>query len=252
VKSHLDFSGKTVLVTGATRGIGKAVANSFRESNASLILTGTDSSRIQQLNDDLKSNNNDSIKYYAVDFLDDASVEKFLSDLSRYTTIDVCVNNAGINVIDEFVSTRNKDYEKILKVNLNAPYRINKAVASLMMKNQYGRIVNVASIWSIITRAKRSLYTMSKNALHGMTQTMAVELAQYNIMVNTVSPGFTITELTESTNTKEELENIIGIIPARRMATPIEIARVILFLSHEYNSYMTGQNIAIDGGYVSV
>jgi 3-oxoacyl-[acyl-carrier protein] reductase len=129
---------------------------------------------------------------------------------------------------------------------------IGQYLAKIMKKQQYGRIVNVASIWSVITRPKRTIYTVSKNALIGLTKTMAIELAPYGITVNAISPGFTLTELTENTNTKEEIDKLSDQVPARRFANPEEIAEVILFLSSKENSYMTGQNIVVDGGFTNV
>ena len=121
-----------------------------------------------------------------------------------------------------------------------------------MKKNGYGRIVNITSIWSVITRPGRSIYTTAKFAIAGLTKTLAIELAEYNILVNSVGPGFTITELTATTNTSEEIKKITDIIPIKRMAQPIEIANTILFLCSDLNTYLTGQNIIVDGGYTNV
>ena len=121
-----------------------------------------------------------------------------------------------------------------------------------MLAKQWGRIVNIASIWSVVTRTGRLSYSASKMALLGINKTLAIEWAKHNILVNCVSPGFTLTELTATTNTKEELKTIENQIPQNRMAMPEEIAKGVLFLSSELNSYMVGQNITIDGGYTAV
>jgi 3-oxoacyl-[acyl-carrier protein] reductase len=121
-----------------------------------------------------------------------------------------------------------------------------------MKKQKYGRVVNVASIWSKITKPGRTAYTISKNAIVGLTQTMAVELASHGVIVNAISPGFTLTELTESTLSTAEMDQLSGQLPIRRFAEPIEIARVIFFLTSKENSYMTGQNIVVDGGFTHV
>jgi 3-oxoacyl-[acyl-carrier protein] reductase len=121
-----------------------------------------------------------------------------------------------------------------------------------MKAKGYGRIVNITSIWSVVSRSGRSLYSLTKWGIIGLTKTLSIELAENNILVNSVAPGFTKTDLTESTNSKEELKTINSQIPMKRMAEPIEIANLVAFLSSNLNTYITGQNIVIDGGYTNV
>ena len=247
-----DFSNKTVLITGATRGIGKAIADLLYESGANLILTGTKDSEINLLNEDIKAKGVLNKRFIQADFSDEISIKKFLLYLNKIEIIDICINNAGVNKVNYFEDTSIEDFNWIQKINLELPYRIMKVVGPKMLKNNYGRIVNIASIWSVITRPGRSLYTTSKNALVGLSKTLSVEWASNNVLVNTVSPGFTLTELTKKTNTAEQLEEIENKIPAKRMAEPVEIARVVAFLCSDQNTYLTGQNIAVDGGFTNV
>ena len=246
---EISFKGKVVLVTGGTRGIGEAIADVFENAGAEMILTGTNVEEIEELN--RKCDGKHRI-YHALDLSRQDSVEGFLNSLDGYKRIDVCINNAGINILGELVDTRPSDYDKLMAVNLKGPYLLNRYCAGRMKETGWGRIVNICSIWSKITRPGRSLYTMAKNGLHGLTQTMAVELSKHNVLVNSVSPGFTLTDLTRQTNTEEELRVVSENIPAKRMALPEEIANVVVFLSSEQNSYITGQNIAVDGGYTIV
>lgn len=248
----LDFTNKTALITGATRGIGKSIADCLYEAGANLILTGTNKEEIDNLNLKNKEKGITNIQFLQADFSEIKSTEIFLKKLNEYVSIDICINNAGVNKIDDFNNTTVEDFEWIHDINLKIPYQILKVVGPKMIKNNYGRIVNVASIWSVITRPGRSMYTSSKNALVGLTKTLAVEWASHNVLVNAVSPGFTLTELTKTTNTLKQLKDIESIIPAKRMAEPIEIARVIAFLCSDLNTYLTGQNITIDGGYTNV
>ena len=243
-----NFNDKIVLITGATRGIGEKCAQLFESEGAQLLLTGTNPKDIKSLN---KKFSNSNRKYFCLNLGSDISIDEFIHQIDKYR-IDVLINNAGINILDKFIDVKENDYLSMLQINLNGAFKLGQFCAKKMINGQYGRIINICSIWSKITRPKRSVYTITKNALHGMTQTMAIELGVDNILVNSVSPGFTLTELTKNTNTKEEISLIEQKIPMKRMANPEEIGNLILFLSSHKNSYITGQNIVIDGGYTIV
>jgi 3-oxoacyl-[acyl-carrier protein] reductase len=248
--TNLDLSGKTALITGGTRGIGKAIADRFLDAGATIILTGTKISEVEKLNAENK--NHEKVSYLQVDFTDESSVAVFINKIHEIGKIDVLVNNAGINKIAHNTETSTADFDLLNDVNVKGPYILCREVSRLMKKNGYGRIVNVTSIWSAITRPGRTIYTTNKHAIAGLTKALAIELAEHNILVNAVGPGFTLTELTAATNTAEELKKITEIIPMRRMAQPVEIANLVLYLSSELNSYLTGQNLIIDGGYTNV
>ncbi len=246
----LDFTGQTIVVTGSTRGIGKEAAKLFMERGGTVYITGTSSNPSADLVKEL--NVLGEFKYLQADFSSNEGINSFIESLKSITRIDVFVNNAGINLLNEVESLPDDDYNAVLSVNLHAPLKISRFLAKVMKNQKYGRIVNVASIWSVITRAKRGAYTISKNAVNGLTQTMGIEMAKYGVLVNSISPGFTLTELTKSTNTEQELEKIGNTVPINRLADPKEIGMVILFLSSKENSYMTGQNIVVDGGFTNV
>ena len=246
---NLDFSEKKILVTGGTRGIGKEIAIQFLNSGGYVIITGTKTVDESKLKKEWGYNN---LIYKRVDFLIEESVLMFLDWIKNQDKIDILVNNAGINRVDFNVNSRTSDFNNIMDVNLKGPYLFCREVSMIMKKNKFGRIVNISSIWAAITRPGRSLYSTSKFGLVGLTKTLSVELASYGILVNAVAPGFTMTELTKKTNSKKEIEDLKKIIPIKRLAQPIEIARLILFLTSEMNSYITGQNIIIDGGYTNI
>jgi len=248
----IDFKGRTVLVTGATRGMGKQFADDLGKLGADLILTGTNKDKIDTLNREAEPNKQSLRKYYAVDFTDAESTKKFIDAIGAYPKIDVCINNAGINRINFIDETLLTDWKDILSANLEAPFLITRAVSSLMKKNRYGRIVNIASIFGVISKAKRSVYSTTKFGLRGLTTTSAIELAPYNVLVNSVSPGFVLTELTKSILTEEEMKSLSSQVPIGRFAEPDEISRVVLFLASSLNTYLTGQNIVVDGGFVDV
>jgi len=249
---EFNFGNRVVLITGATRGIGEQLAKDFEKSGADLILTGTKFEQINELNKNMIKNNRNNIRYYCVDFLREDSLNDFIYKLQEYDKIDVCINNAGINRIDYFYETSVKDWDDIINVNLKAPFMLCREVGKLMKKNGYGRIINIASIFGVISREKRSIYSTSKSGLIGLTKSIAIDLAPYNILVNCVSPGFVLTDLTKKILIDTEMKDLESRIPRRRFATPADISKVILFLSSDLNTYISGQNIIVDGGYVNI
>jgi 3-oxoacyl-[acyl-carrier protein] reductase len=242
----IDLSNKHVLVTGGTKGIGSAIVNKFLDVGAKVTATGTKTQEVKNLN---KKNKDTNLCYLNLDFLDDSSLQQFKSECDKLGGVDILINNAGINIVSDFLETTEDQYERIEKVNIRGPYNLCKYVLPHMKNQKSGKIINIASIWSVISREGRSIYSTTKNAVLGMTKTLALEFASDNILTNAISPGFTLTKLTESTNTPEELQNIKKEIPLKRMAKPEEIADLAVFLSSELNHYITGQNIVIDGGY---
>jgi 3-oxoacyl-[acyl-carrier protein] reductase len=249
----LDFAGRTVVVTGGTRGIGAAIGSAFEDAGAArLILTGTREDELQRLNRERAERRGTHVQYVRADFADEASTQEFLDLLGGLDRVDVCVNNAGVNRILAVQDIAPADYDWLSRINLRAPLLVCGAVAPRMKAHGYGRIVNIASIWATITKPGRVMYTASKFGLVGLTKTTAVELADSGVLVNAVSPGFTLTELTRSTMSTAEIDSLARQVPLGRFATPDEIAKVVLFLASDQNTYLTGQNITVDGGFVSV
>lgn len=249
---QIDFSGKTALVTGATRGIGAAIAHDLAALGANLILTGTNPAQIAELNRANEQVGIRNIRYVQADFADRESLDAFLDKIASYEQIDICINNAGTNRILPIYETTVQDYDFLTDVNLRAPFLICRQVSQVMKRSGYGRIVNVASIWSVVTKAKRSIYTTTKFGLVGLTKAIAVDLAPFNGLVNAVSPGFTMTELTRASLSDEQMRELAEQVPLNRFAQPEEISKVVLFLASDLNTYITGQNIVVDGGFVSV
>jgi len=237
----LNLRGKTAVVTGGTRGIGKAVCEAFAGAGCNVVATGTQA----------VDKPGARIKYLKLNLLDDGSIASFLGELSKLKQIDILVNNAGINILESIDRIEDTSWENILKVNLTGPMRISRAVAAIMMKKKNsGRILNVSSIWGIKSKEKRNAYSASKTGLIGLTRAMALDLAPFNILVNALCPGFTSTELTKSMLTKPEMLKLARQVPLGRFATPGEIANTALFLCSAMNTYITGQSIVVDGGFV--
>ena len=246
---NIDLLGKTALITGATRGIGKAIADAFMDSGANLMLTGTKFDEIEQMNAEEKSS---KVQWLKADFSSSVGIASFIKQLKSTDAIDICVNNAGINIIKPYAEYSADEYQRLMSINLTAPFSITQQLIPDMKKRGFGRIVNIASIWSKISKPGRSLYTTSKTGLVGLTRSLAVEHAAANILVNAVSPGFTRTELTAQSLSADEMKSLSEQIPVGRFAEPNEIAQTVLFLCSEMNTYITGQNIVIDGGFTIV
>jgi len=246
---NLDFTGQTVLVTGATRGIGAAIAAAFEASGADLLLTGTNQAEIDELNLRNAQQGRQHVRWLYADFSSAASTALFLDVLAQCPPIHVLINNAGTNRINMIDEVDADELDLLLSINLRAPLLLCSSLGRVMKQMQYGRIVNIASIWSINTKPGRAVYSASKTGLVGMTRSVAVDLADHGILVNAVSPGFVNTELTNATLSVEEMERLSSQVPLGRFAEPEEVARTVLFLSSNMNTYLTGQNIVIDGGF---
>jgi len=241
----IDFTNQTVLITGASRGIGAQMADDFAACGAKLILTATTLKKA----DELIKKYGESTRFYAVDFNDAASTEQFLTAVNALDRIDVCINNAGLARHESFDNITTEQWDLTNQVNLRAPFLVTRAVAEVMKKNSYGRIVNISSIWGHISRPGRASYTASKFGLRGLTISTAADLAKDNILVNAVSPGFTLTDMVAEVYSESERQAIMSTIPLKRLAEPSEVSKAAVFLASLQNSYITGQTLVVDGGY---
>ena len=243
------FKNQTIIITGATRGIGQQIAKDLNELNANLILTGTDKNQIEKLN---RLNRSPRIQYKHLDFLDDASINKFLNYITTLEKIDVLINNAAINRLNSVQNSTIKDWDDMIGVNLTGAYKIIRSISPIMIKNKYGRILNVSSIFSTISKEKRVIYSATKSGLNGITVGISNDLSKYDILCNSISPGFVKTELTYKNLTKNEIVALESQIPIGRLAEPSDISKTSIYLVSNLNKYITGQNIIVDGGYTNI
>jgi len=181
-----------------------------------------------------------------------SSVEsvKAYTAVPNHTRIDILINNAGENPICEIESLPYDTFERALRVNLSAPLLLMQAVLPHMRQQQWGRIVNIGSCYSVVSRPGRGAYGAAKSGLTSLTRTAALEFARDNILVNAICPGFVETDLTHKNNTAEQINMLRGQIPLGRLASPEEVATLVLFVASPQNTYITGQNINIDGGFL--
>ena len=189
-----------------------------------------------------------NLQVFRCDFLNEVSKVDFFKKIEKIN-FDIVVNNVGINIIDEIYNLSNDDLENIIKINLTIPAQIIKITSKKMIKNRSGKIINISSIFGSVSKSKRASYSSSKSGLLGLTRACALDLAKYNILVNSVSPGFVNTSLTKRILGKNTIIKIKRDIPLKKLATPSEIIPYIIFLTSDHNKYITGQNCVIDGGY---
>ena len=216
---------KRVLITGGSRGIGKAIADLFRERRWEVLAPTR-----QEMN-----------------LSDSQSIADYCASLDG--TIDAIVNNAGINNIATLDKLDEDLFGEMLQVNLKAPVQIVRCLQDKLKKNSIAHVVNVSSIWGFVSKEGRLGYAAAKTGIIGATRTMALELGRDNVLVNAVAPGFVNTELTKQNNTLDQIAEIESKLPLGRMAEPEEIAKFVYFLASDENTFITGQTILIDGGY---
>jgi len=248
---QFNFKNKTILITGGTRGIGKKIASDLSSLGANLLITGTDADEIKMLNKEAIDSNLKK-RFYCVDLRDRISLNIFLEDLRNVSHIHGLVNNAGINRLNSIGDVLQEDWDDMISVNLSAPFKIIQAISNKMISQKYGRIINIASIFSIISKERRSVYSSSKFGLNGLTVGVSNDLARFNVLVNSVSPGFIMTDLTKKNLTEKEIKALEEIVPAKRLGKVEDISNVVVFLLSDLNQYLTGQNIFVDGGFTNV
>ena len=232
---------KKAVITGGTRGIGLAIAKRLKQDGAEVLITGT--SPHCPLEEDFQ--------YYSVDFSSHELLENFATFLQTYQP-DILVNNAGINKINDFYDIKIEDFLLIQQINTTSPFKLCQAVLPAMRKNQWGRIINITSVWSKISKKGRASYSASKFGLDGMVAGLAAEVAEQGILVNCVSPGFIETDLLKETLGEQGIQEIINHIPIKRLGKPEEVANLVAWLVSDENTYVSGQNLVIDGGFTRV
>lgn len=242
------LKGKNIIVTGATRGIGREIALTLAKNGSNLAIN------YRNLNSDLENLLNE-IKSFGVDALAvkcDVSVleevNSFIEKVkSHYTTIDVLVNNAGITKDGLILRMKEEDFDDVLDVNLKGTFNTTKSVSSIMVKQKYGKIINISSVVGIAGNSGQCNYAASKAGVIGFSKSVARELSSRNINVNVVAPGYIDTDMTKNLPDKVK-EEIIKSIPMKRIGSPKEVANLVLFLSSNLSDYITGQVINVDGG----
>ena len=218
---------KKVLLTGGSRGIGKAIKELLIDNGFEVIAPSRSEMNLSS----------------------SVSIHEYTSKLKN---ISVLINCAGINDLASIDEMTEEKLEEMIQVNLISQTMLIKDISPMMKKQNYGRIINFASIWCDFSKERRFMYSIAKAGVKGLTTASAVELSKYGITVNAIAPGFVNTEMTSQNNTPEQIKKIEESLPIKRMAEPKEIAEFVMFLASEKNSFMTGQTIFVDGGFSCV
>lgn len=237
---------KNILVTGASRGIGKSIASLLVKEGHNVFLTARNKDLLKKVCHDIGAKG-----YFAIDLSENGAVEKLVKlTAAAYGDIEVLVNNAGLYVYSPVEQVKETDILDLLSVNIKAPYELIKYIVPMMKKKKWGRIINIGSISGVIGEANASLYALTKSAFLGMTKSLALELAADGITVNTINPGWVDTEMAETSvnDSAFSYEENLETIPQRRYIDPDEIASLVRYLISDDSKGLTGQAISLCAG----
>ncbi len=238
----VDLTGKVALITGGTRGIGRAIAETLRDAGAEVYITGTNEERTKQIAEEI------SVNGVKMDVCDREEIKEIISEIvEKEGKIDILVNNAGVTKDTLFMRMKDEDWDRVIDTNLNGVYNVARQIIPVMMKKRSGCVVNISSVVGFTGNPGQANYSATKSALIGFTKSLAKEVASRGIRVNSVAPGYITTDMTQKIPEKVK-EVLIKSIPMRREGEPSEIADTVLFLVSDMASYITGTTVHVNGG----
>ena len=239
----INFKGKKILITGATGGIGHALVKKFASLEGNILATGT---KIEKL--DVLKKEFPKINILKFDISNHSKIGEFIENVSsQLTGLDILINNAGINMDNLSLRMKDEEWKKVIDVNLTSTYLLSKYAIKKMLKNKFGRIINITSIVGHTGNLGQANYSASKAGIIGMSKSLAIEYAKKNITVNCVSPGFIVSDMTMNIAEKVKLY-LTSRIPMGKLGTGEDVSNCVAFLSSEQASYVTGETIHVNGG----
>ncbi|TWT10208.1 3-oxoacyl-[acyl-carrier-protein] reductase [Reyranella sp. CPCC 100927] len=243
-----DLTGKAALVTGASGGIGGAIARALHGQGATVTLSGTRVDALTALKDEL----GERTHVVAARMDDGADIDRLARDAeAAMGKVDILVNNAGITRDNISMRMKDEEWDKVLQVNLSGTFRLTRAVMRGMMRRRHGRIISITSVVGVTGNPGQANYAAAKAGLIGMSKSLAQELASRNVTVNCLAPGFISTPMTDVLN-EEQKKAILTRVPADRLGTPPEIAAGVVYLASDEAAYVTGQTLHINGGMAMI
>ncbi|MGV3707724.1 MAG: 3-oxoacyl-[acyl-carrier-protein] reductase [Gemmatimonas sp.] len=247
---QISLTGRVALVTGSTRGIGRAIAEQLAASGATVVVTGREEVRADEVAAEIAARTGAKVVGMGVDISDPkaaaAVVERVEKELGG---LDILVNNAGLTRDNVIMRLKDEDWDDVINANLRGAFMTMRAASRGMMKRRWGRIINIASVVGLTGNKGQSNYAASKAGLVGLTKSIAKELASRNVLANVIAPGFVETDMTAAM-TPEAKATLSGGIPLERLGTPQDIAGMVVVLASDVGAYITGQVIVVDGGLV--
>lgn len=242
----INFNDKSVLLTGATGGIGEEIAKKFIEYGAFVILSGTNNDKLEKLSQKLGEKTN----FVTCNLSQESQVEELFEkseELTPNKQIDILICNAGVTSDNLILRMKNDEFSKVIDINLKSTFILNRNAIKKMMRRKYGRIINISSVVALSGNPGQSNYVASKAGVIGMTKSLAQEVASRSITINCIAPGFIESPMTDILNDNQRAQ-IMSKIPAGRMGKAVEIANSVIFLASDYSSYITGHTLSVNGG----
>jgi 2-hydroxycyclohexanecarboxyl-CoA dehydrogenase len=246
----MKLKDRVAIITGGAMGIGKAIAEAMTEEGAKIVIADV-SDEAGKMTVESINKSGGHASYIRVDVTDFSQIKSAVSEvLNQHNRIDILVNNAGIGIMEPFIDGKEEDWDRLIAVDFKGPVLFSKAVLSSMIKEKYGKIINIASIAGVMAVERQVLYSATKGGVIAFTRSLAAEVAPQNINVNAICPGLTATPLVDRgmKEAPEYFDQLIKEIPLGRPAQPQEIAKLAVFLASDESKYITGQRIIIDGG----
>jgi 2-dehydro-3-deoxy-D-gluconate 5-dehydrogenase len=253
-KELFNLENKTSLITGASSDIGRELAFALSEFGSEIILADIASKKEQlsMIKDSVIARGNKA-EFYTFDISSLDEIERFVEEISIYKKIDILVNNAGINITNLALNVSENEWDKIMAVNLKGLFFLTRDICKIMVKNNYGKVINIASQTGIVGFAERTVYAASKMGVIGLSKNLAIELAKYNINVNCIAPTFTDTIMAKPLmENLDFLEEIKQKMPMGRVNKPIDLVGATIFLASRASDMVTGHTLLVDGGWTSL